>query len=47
MKGFNYHSVKNVKEAKKLAGSKKEDSINPGSSPSGKGDLTSSLTPGR
>ena len=31
----------------KLAGSKKEDSINPGSSPSGKGDLTSSLTPGR
>jgi hypothetical protein len=31
----------------KLAGSKKAVSVKPGSSPSGIGDLTSSLTPGK
>ena len=31
----------------KFAGSKNEDSTKPGSSPSGKGYLTSSLTPGK
>ena len=31
----------------KLAGSKKAVSVKPGSSPSGSGDLTSSLTPGK
>ena len=31
----------------KFSGSKKDVSFKPGSSPSGRGDLTSSLTPGK